>query len=500
MAQRKPTRELVIVSNRLPLSFEKTDGELNVRPSSGGLVTALEPLLREQGGVWIGSAGTERDPRITEELTKLSKEHHYRYEPIFLTPEEQQKFYEGFSNEIVWPLFHDLQSRCNFDPSYWEFYLRVNRIFADCAAKVAQKDSLIWINDYQLMEVGSTLRRKIPSARLAFFLHIPFPPPDIFEKLPWRKHVLEGLLAHDVVGLQTMRDQRNLIACLRAFMPKLAMERHGEARVVRDGKRATLIGAFPISIDFKDFEYAADSDEVRRRTTELKVLNGPVTTILGIDRLDYTKGIPERIRAFALFLRKYPACRRRTCLVQIVVPSRENIPGYQQLRSEIERLVSQVNGEFAEPGWVPINYIHRSVSRTELLALYRTSKVALVTPLKDGMNLVAKEYVVCRVENDGVLILSEFAGAAYELRGGGRTGCLTVNPYDHTAVAEALNQAVNMEPAEQRRRMMWLRNQVRKADLGAWLECFLRVVDEGPHATVCVSAPPDRPAGDPHAA
>ena len=471
-------RELVIVSNRLPLSFEKEGEQLRVKASSGGLVTALQPLLQEHGGIWVGSAGTEQDARIPEELAALSREHHYRYEPLFLTPEEQAKFYEGFSNEIVWPLFHDLQSRCNFDPSYWDFYLSVNRRFAEHAARVAKKTSLIWINDYQLMQVAPVLRKKLPRAKLAFFLHIPFPPPDIFEKLPWRKAVLEGLLAHNVVGLQTSRDQRNLVACLRTFMPHLEITRVGETRLVRDtsrdGSRETLIGAFPISIDFEYFEKEADADAVRRRVTELHQLFGEVTTILGIDRLDYTKGIPERIKAFGLFLRKYPQYRRHTCLVQIVVPSRESIPGYQVLKAEIERLITQVNGEYAEPGWVPINYIHRALPRTELLALYRTCRVALVTPLKDGMNLVAKEYCACRLANDGILILSEFAGSATELK----HGAIEVNPYDQAEVAEALATAVSMDAAEQRRRMLRLRNQVRRANLGAWLEAFIGVTEQ----------------------
>jgi trehalose 6-phosphate synthase len=466
-------REFVIVSNRLPLSFDKEGDQLHVKASSGGLVTALHPLLQEHGGIWVGSAGTEQDPRIHDELAELSREHHYRYEPLFLSAEEHAGFYEGFSNEIVWPLFHDLQSRCNFEPSYWDFYLSVNQRFAECVATVAKKNSLIWINDYQLMQVALMLRKKMPRVKLAFFLHIPFPPPDIFEKLPWRRQVLEGLLAHNVVGLQTARDQRNFVACLRTFMPHLEVTKFGETRMVREGGRETLVGAFPISIDFEYFEQEADSDQVRRRVTELRQLFGQVTTVLGIDRLDYTKGIPERIRAFGLFLHKYPQYRRRTCLVQIVVPSRETIPGYQQLKSEIERLVTQVNGEYAEPGWVPINYIHRALPRTELLALYRTCRVALVTPLKDGMNLVAKEYCACRLDNDGVLILSEFAGAATELK----HGSVQVNPYDQNEVADALATAVSMEPAEQRRRMLRLRNQIRRANLGAWLEAFIGVVE-----------------------
>ncbi len=469
-------KELVIVSNRLPLSFDKGPDGVRAKRSSGGLVTALEPLLREHGGIWVGSSGTEQDPetkrQIREQLATVSREHHYRYEPIALTPEEHAKYYEGFSNEIVWPLFHDLQSRCNFDPSYWEFYLSVNARFAECAGKVAKHGSLIWINDYQLMQVAPVLRKASPGSQLVFFLHIPFPPPDIFEKLPWRCQVLEGLLAHTVVGLQTARDVRNFLACLRAFLPDIAISRRsGDARAVRHAGNETIVGAFPISIDFEDFERASDSDDVRRRCAVLRShqTHREMVTVLGIDRLDYTKGIPERLKAFALFLRRHPELHRKTNLIQIVVPSRETIPGYQLLKGEIERLVAQVNGEFADPGWVPINYIHRALPRTELLALYRTSRVAFITPLKDGMNLVAKEYCACRHENDGVLILSEFAGAATELK----TGSLLVNPYDQSAVAEALATAVTMDLAEQRRRMSRLRNQVRKANLAAWLKAFL---------------------------
>ena len=456
-----PLRELVIVSNRLPVSFEKVPEGVRAKPSSGGLVTALEPLLREHGGIWIGAASTEQDPdareQIRAELAALSREHHYRYEPIALTPEENAKYYEGFSNEIVWPLFHDLQSRCNFDPSYWEFYLRVNARFAESAAAAAGKGSLIWINDYQLMQVAPALRKKTPEAQLVFFLHIPFPPPDIFEKLPWRHQVLEGLLAHTVIRLQTARD----------------------LRVVRYQGKQAVIGAFPISIDFAEFERESDADAVRRRAAALRAMLPPgMVTVLGIDRLDYTKGIPERLKAFGLFLRRNPELHRKTSLIQIVVPSRETIPGYQILKAEIERLVAQVNGEFAEPGWVPINYIHRALPRTELLALYRTSRVAFITPLKDGMNLVAKEYCACRHENDGVVILSEFAGAATELK----AGSLLVNPYDQSAVADALAEAVTMDVAEQRRRMIRLRAQVRKADLGAWLRAFLAHAEESTEA------------------
>ncbi len=477
-------QEMVIVSNRLPLSFEKGPEGVHAKASSGGLVTALEPLLKKQGGIWVGAAGTEQDPKVQEqiheELAKLSREHSYRYESIFMTPEENAKYYEGFSNEIIWPLFHDLQSRCNFDPTYWDFYLRINERFANSTLQHAKRNALIWINDYQLMQVAPMIRRRAPKLQLAFFLHIPFPPPDIFEKLPWRNEVLEGLLAHNVVGFQTERDMKNFLACVRKFLGGASIVRRpGEQRVVRHRDWETHVGAYPISIDFEDFEKASDADEVRRRTSALRArLTSEVAMVLGIDRLDYTKGILERLKAFALFLRQNPALHQRTSLVQIVVPSRETIPGYQNLKSEIERLVTQINGEFADPNWTPIKYIHRSLPRTELLALYRTARVAFITPLKDGMNLVAKEYIACRHEDDGVLILSEFAGAAAELK----NDPLLVNPYDQQAVANALALAVTMTEAEQHRRMTRMRAQVRKANLSVWLQSFLSGVGDAASA------------------
>ena len=470
MTQR--TQGIVLVSNRLPISFEFEGKELHSSRSSGGLVTALEPLLKEHGGVWVGSAGTRRDPRIVKKLEEESRDDAHRYEPVFLTQEEQLNFYEGFSNEVIWPLFHDLQSRCNFNPAYWKFYRRVNQKFADAVAAVARRNDLIWINDYQLMEVGAALRAGGSKARLAFFLHIPFPPPDIFAKLPWRTAILEGLLQHDLLGLQTDRDQRNLLACLRTFLPGARVVGRSEgnaSRTVSYNKRETVIRFFPISIDFQEFSLAASSREVEENLRELRQQTDHTYIILGVDRLDYTKGIPERLRAYATFLREYPDMCGKTTFVQIVVPSRETIAGYRRLKREIEQTVAGINGEFARPGWVPINYIHRAVPRPELLALYRCAQVALITPLKDGMNLVAKEYCASRINNDGIIILSEFAGAATEF---GDLAIL-VNPYDQEGVAAALKRALAMPEVEQRYRMSRIREQIRTADIHRWLDAFM---------------------------
>lgn len=471
---RTKPRGLVVVSNRIPVTFSNEAGELKEHPSSGGLVSALEPLLDSHGGTWVGSPGADDTSQVRRLLKEATRGKNYTFAPLFLNEEENHNFYRGFSNEVVWPLFHDLQSRCNFDPQYWLFYLQVNRKFAETAEKASSEDDLVWIHDYQLMQVGRGLRERRPKARLAFFLHIPFPPPDIFGKLPWREQILEGLLAHDLIGVQTRRDERNLIACLRGFVRSVKINGKGDGHVVVSGRWQSHIQHFPISINFQEFAEAAASEAVVSRAREIKKQTPNRQMALGIDRLDYTKGIPERLKAFNSFLRDYPEFRRRVELIQIVVPSRESIPGYQTLKAEVEQLVARVNGEFSEPGWIPINYIHRSIPRDELVAIYRTVDVALITPLKDGMNLIAKEYCAARVERDGVLILSEFAGAAPELR----NGAILVNPYDESGIASALKQAFEMPPDERRRRMLRMRAQIHRADILQWRDRFFQVLEE----------------------
>jgi trehalose 6-phosphate synthase/phosphatase len=484
-----PARRLLVVSNRLPVQIKRDEtGHFSAVPSSGGLVSALTPILAEYGGTWVGSTGIAsngeaHDAEVRKVLTGTTRGASMRYMPVFLTGEEQTNFYEGFSNEILWPLFHDLQSRCNFAPRYWEFYQRVNQRFATTALKASQPGDVIWVQDYQLMDVGRQIRKRRPEGTLAFFMHIPFPAPDIFEKLPWRRTILESLLEHDLMGLQTPRDERNLVACIRAFLPDVEVEREHDYRRVAYRGRETRVQAFPISIDFQQFAEGAASAEVGRRAFEIRrQLNG-VRIAVGIDRLDYTKGIPERLRAFSRLLRDYPATRGRISLYQVVVPSRESITGYRRLMHEIEQLVAHINGEYSQPGWVPIHYVHRSLPRKELLALYRAASLALITPLKDGMNLVSKEYCAARTENDGVLILSEFAGAAPELH----RGALLVNPYDELGIAEAINRALAMEAREQRRRMLRMRAWVRRHDILHWRDSFFTALDGYPPAVPWVS-------------
>lgn len=465
-------RGLVCVSNRIPIRISAGAGCPTAEPSSGGLVSALQPILREFDGAWVGAAGELESPQAHRLLEDAARGLSFRYAPLFLNADEDRRYYQGFSNEILWPLFHDLQSRCNFDPGYWEIYRRVNEKFALAAEEAARPGDIIWIHDYQLMQVAGALRRRGVASPLAFFLHIPFPSPDIFEKLPWRREILEGLLEHDLIGLQTERDERNLTACLRAFLPAVKIANRAGWRTVAGGARTSRLRSFPIGIDYDEF--AAPADAAIERGREIRAKRPDRRIIVGVDRLDYTKGLPERLKAYRAFLRRYPEFHRQVELIQIVVPSREGIPGYLKLKAEVERLAAQVNGEFGEPGWIPVNYIHRPVTRNELIAIYRAADVALVTPLKDGMNLVAKEYCAAKTEADGVLVLSEFAGAAAELR----VGAILVNPYDEVGMAAALKQALEMPRTERRRRMRRMRGQIRHCDIHKWRRAIFGALEE----------------------
>jgi alpha,alpha-trehalose-phosphate synthase [UDP-forming] len=403
-------------------------------------------------------------------LQRATKGIGYTLVPVNLTEEELAQYYYGFSNEIVWPLFHGLQSLCNYDPEYWTAYQRVNRKFAHTVHDHVSPDDYVWIHDYQLMNVAQELRALQTRAPIGFFLHIPFPPPDIFHKLPWRRQLLENLLNFDLLGFQTNRHKRNFMQCVRTMIRDVQFYGKGPVSLARFEGRELRVGYFPIGIDYQSFARGAQEPEVETESKNLKFALRNRTLILGIDRLDYTKGIPYKLDAMRLALKRYPELNHRVTLIQVVVPSRQEIPRYDALKTEIERLVGEINGEFAEPGWVPIQYIYRSLSRTELLAYYRTAEIALITPLDDGMNLVAKEYCAATVDGNGVLILSEFAGAAAQLH----RGALLVNPYNREAMAEAIYQAYRMDPQERAERMQRLRRNVANSDVFHWVSSFLQ--------------------------
>ena len=463
---------LLVASNRLPIALRQAArGRWTSEPGSGGLVTALLPVLRNRGGMWFGwpgAAGPAHSMRSA--IASAGRQIGCELSSIMLSGQDIAGYYEGFSNECVWPLFHDLPSLCNFDPGHWRSYLAVNRRFARAIAAQAAPGDFIWVHDYHLMGVGEALRALGTRSRVGFFLHIPFPSPDIFEKLPWRLQLLRALLHYDLVGLQTQHDRRNFMACLEMLGDEVRIESRGPQPTVRTARGRTTVGAFPISIDFNAFLRGAATAEVAEKARDLHRLLPRRRLVLGIDRLDYTKGIALRLRAFQELLERYPSMRGKVSLIQVVVPSRENVPEYARMKTEIEQLVGRINGAFARPGgWVPVWYEYRSLSATELVAYYRAADIALITPLKDGMNLVSKEYCACSIEEDCVLILSEFAGAAEQLG----NEALLVNPHDVQGVAAALRKAYSMAPAERTARMRAMRRSIRRQDVFAWVESFL---------------------------
>ncbi|MBE0642504.1 MAG: trehalose-6-phosphate synthase [Bacteroidetes bacterium] len=468
--QQTPGR-LVIVSNRLPVVLERSEGTLTTRPGSGGLVTALAPVLRDRGGIWIGWSGMPDDVQkeVDHVLTDSSLSAGYTLKAVPLSGQEFEDYYQGFANEILWPLFHDLQSHCHFDPAYWTAYRSVNRKFASHIRDTVEAADFIWVHDYHLMLAAAELRGMGVENPLGFFLHIPFPPPDIFFKLPWRFQILSSMLAFDLIGFQTMRDKRNFVQCVRMLLPGTSVRSEGGFHVLRHDAREVRAGVFPISIDYGEFERRARGREVAESAWYIHEALPDRQIVLGVDRLDYTKGIPYRLKAFRSALRHHPELLEKITLVQVVVPSRIDIPKYNDLKIEIEQLVGEINGEFTRSGWVPIHYIFRHLTRGELLGYYRTAEIALITPVKDGMNLVAKEYIACNLEANGVLILSEFAGAVAQLH----RDALLVNPYDIEGMGNAIYNAFSMSPAERKRRMHRLRATVRRYDIYRWVEAFL---------------------------
>jgi trehalose 6-phosphate synthase len=433
----------------------------------------MAPVLRDRGGVWIGWPGTleVEDFDMNEMLEIGSKKAGYELKAVYLTPGEVEKFYYGFSNEIIWPLFHDLQSHCNFDPAFWKTYQEVNRKFSEVILKNTKPTDYVWVHDYHLMNVAKELKEMGFEQRVGFFLHIPFPPLDIFLKLPWRFQILHSLLAFDLLGFQTLRDRRNFLQCIRTLLKNLTVRGKGQVMTIHYEDREVRVGSFPISIDFNEFVQLSSSKEVEEKAWFIHEHLPNRQIILGIDRLDYTKGIPNRLEAFRNALIRYPELQGKVTLFQVVVPSREEIPEYYGLKTEIERMVGEINGQLSKSDWVPIHYIYRRLETAELLALYRTAEMALITPLKDGMNLVAKEYCASNLEEEGALILSEFVGGAAQLQ----KWALLVNPYDIEGVADTIYQAYKMDRSERKGRMRKLRQSIRRQNIYWWVDSFLQV-------------------------
>jgi trehalose 6-phosphate synthase len=460
--------DLVVVANRLPVDGSTDDdGTLTWRRSPGGLVAALEPVLAGRGGAWVGWAGApglDLDPFEVDGTALI---------PVNLSEEDIEEYYEGFSNATIWPLYHDVIRPPEYHREWAERYRTVNRRFAQAAAHVAAPGATVWVHDYQLQLVPRMLRALRPDVKIGFFCHIPFPGVDLLAQLPWRQEILEGLTGADLVGFQRAGDASNFLRSVRRL---LGWTVRGDAIQVdaATGRRTCRAQAFGISIDFDGIDATARRPEVLRRAAAIREeLGQPRTVFLGADRLDYTKGIRHRLKAFGELVASGSLQVPGAILVQVASPTRDNVLAYQDLQEEVATTVGRINGDLAALSQVAVQYLHQSQPFEEMVALYLAADVLLVTALRDGMNLVAKEYVAARPDLEGVLVLSEFAGAADEL-----TQAIIVNPHDIDALKAAMLRAADMPGAERRRRMRALRRRVKDHDVAYWASSFLRALED----------------------
>jgi trehalose 6-phosphate synthase/phosphatase len=466
--------QLVVVANRLPVEPVYLHGDPDEditgwRLAPGGLVSALESVLRTQDAIWIGAG--DQLPEIEHGSLRL--------EAVSIDPDDADDYYEGFANSAIWPLYHDAIVTPAYHRHHFRAYERVNRAFAQRVAEVAAPQATVWVHDYQLQLVPGMLRDLRPDVSIGFFLHIPFPPSALFAQLPWRRRILEGLLGSDLIGFHTHDDARAFVYSCERFLGLTAHE-----GTVRWQGRRVSIGAFPIGIDAESFSRTASDPAVIERAEQIREeMGSPTTLLLGVDRLDYTKGIDIRLKAFAELLQDERLDPASTVFAQVAVPSRETISQYQQIRDDIELLVGRFNGALSTFGATPIHYLRRVLEREELIALYLAADVMLVTPLRDGMNLVCKEYVACRNDDSGALVLSEFTGAAREL-----SQAYLVNPYDTSGVSEAIVRAVEADPADSQARMISMRAAVFDMDAKAWAQEFLQTLQTGLASTTAAVA------------
>ncbi|MGQ0736488.1 MAG: bifunctional alpha,alpha-trehalose-phosphate synthase (UDP-forming)/trehalose-phosphatase [Acidobacteriota bacterium] len=465
-------RRTVIVSNRLPITARLDDAQVRLTPAAGGVATGLWGWHQHTDALWVGWPG---DVDHFDEVQRGELEQALsgrRVKAVHLSKAQIDRYYEGFSNRVIWPLFHYLADRIPVDATGWDTYSEVNQRFADAVAETCAPGDIVWIHDYQLMLVPAMLRARRPDISIGFFLHIPFPSSEVFRILPWRRQILHGLLGADLIGFHTF-------AYLRHFVTSLIHIEGIEAAVdrVQVDERSVRLGVFPMGIDTAEFERLAREPGVMAEAAAIRRDAGHRRLVLGVDRLDYTKGIPRRLEALERLFKQQPDLLESVRYVQVAVPSRQRVDAYQSFRRKVEQSVGRINGAYASVRSTPIHYMHRAVSRRELVALYCAADVMLVTPLRDGMNLVAKEFVASRVDGDGVLVLSEFAGAAAELG-----EAVVVNPYDVDELANAIARALGMEREEREARMRSLRRRVSAHDVHLWARRFVSELTAAPCA------------------
>ncbi|OLT43804.1 trehalose-6-phosphate synthase [Serinicoccus sp. CNJ-927] len=472
------TYDFVIAANRLPVDRHTApDGSTEWRTAPGGLVTAMDSVMRG----WDGDAAWVGWPGFPGEAPEPFDEGKLRLHPVPLSAQELSDYYEGFSNDTLWPLYHDVIVPPTFHRSWWTCYRAVNQRFADAVCEVAAGGATVWVHDYQLQLVPALVRDKRPDVRIGWFNHIPFPPVELFAQLPWRESILRGLLGADFLGFQRPDDARNFGRSCRTVLGATTRGEKIEWQGTDDDRlgaapRTVRAAAVPISIDAAGFRELADSDVVQQRAEEIREsLGNPEVVLLGVDRLDYTKGIRHRLRAIGELFDDGAISPDQVTFIQVATPSRERVQAYRTLREQIEGTVGRINGDVSHLGATAIHYLHQSYPREEMAALYRVADVMLITPLRDGMNLVAKEYVTARHDGKGALVLSEFTGAAEEMPQAYRC-----NPHDIAGLKETILRAINDEPAEKERRMRALRRRVRKHDVQTWAADFLAGLEAAP--------------------
>jgi trehalose 6-phosphate synthase/phosphatase len=462
-------QRLVVVSNRLPFTIRENEGRLQFSESAGGLVTGLKAALeavapatlQSRGYLWVGWPGTAIAENWHAEIRRRAAAE-FSCHPVFLSEQEMDRFYFGFCNKTIWPQFHYFPSYTVYSDEYWEQYRHINQVFCDSLLEVIRPDDTVWVHDYHLMLLPQLLKEKLPNTHIAFFLHIPFPSFEIFRLMPggWRREILAGMLGADLIGFHTYEYTQHFLQCVLRILG----HEHNMGQIITPD-RLVNVETFPMGIDFEKFSAAVTNpDVVHERETLLSSLRN-VRSILSVDRLDYTKGIMNRLEGFESFLESYPEYHGTVVLIMVVVPSRIGVEQYDLMKRQIEELVGKINGRFGRVDWTPVIYQYRSVPFLSLVALYSLSDVALVTPLRDGMNLVAKEYIATRLDGTGMLILSEMAGAAKELG-----EAIIINPNSRMEVASALKEALEIPPEEQKRRNQIMQNRLRRYTVVRWAQ------------------------------
>ncbi len=451
----------IIVSNRLPVRIEKDEEKLSYKSSEGGLATGLGSIYKEGNNIWIGWPGASfQTEELKNEVSEGLKAESMR--PVFLTEDEVEDFYLGFSNQTLWPAFHYFIQYIDYRDDNWESYCRVNEKFAEAIAQNLEEDDTVWIHDYQLMLVPELLRKSHPNITIGFYQHIPFPSYEVFRTLPWRRELLEGVLGSDYIAFHTYDDMRHFLSSAHRLV---GYPYHGSE--IQTNNRVVVADSLPMGIDYEKYEENAKHPEALERERRYRESLGDQRLILSMDRLDYSKGIPRRLEAFDAFLEAYPEYKEKVSLLLIVVPSRDQVPNYQLLKEQVDELVGKINSKYGRISWTPIHYFYRSYPFRALGAFYRMCDVAMITPLRDGMNLVCKEYVASRENKDGVLILSEMAGASKEL-----SDAVLVNPTNQKQMVEAIKSALEMSQEEQRSRMELMQATVKKYNIFNWVNLF----------------------------